>query len=167
MLTSLVKVYGGVKSPTWLLDLGDGYALLREHLKYSILPDAQVTRAIRNYLPVGEELPHITKWARFLLPNRQIARSVWREALRPPHQLRVSHNVKFTLDDKVCVGEVQYFTQLATQLHPEQQGDWTFHNVAIMKLYSEPDTELLKLSSQVLAASTLLNQIIICDVKAI
>ncbi|KAF8833937.1 hypothetical protein BDN67DRAFT_992757 [Paxillus ammoniavirescens] len=148
-------------------DLGNGYTLLHKHLKYSILPDAQVTQAIRNYLPVGEELPHITKWARLLLPNGQITHSVWREALKSPHQLRVSRNVKFTLDDKVCVGEVQYFTQLATQLHPEQQGDWTFYNVTIMKLYSEPDTELLKLSSQVLTTSTLLNQIIVCDVKAI
>ncbi|KIK81510.1 hypothetical protein PAXRUDRAFT_15206 [Paxillus rubicundulus Ve08.2h10] len=160
LLSALPELDDSAKGlPHGSIDLGDGYAL-RKRLKYSILPDAQVTQAIRNYLPVSEELPRITKQARLLLPNGQIARSAWREALKPPHQLQVSHNVKFTLDNKVHVSEVQYFTQVATQLHPEQQGDWTFHNIAIMKLYSEPDTELLKLSSQVLAASTLLNQII-------
>ncbi|KIK79377.1 hypothetical protein PAXRUDRAFT_16365 [Paxillus rubicundulus Ve08.2h10] len=164
LLSTLPELDDSAKClPHGSIDLGDGYTLLHKRLKYSILPDAQVTQAIRNYLPVSEELPRITKWAQLLLPNGQIADSVWREALKPPHQLQVSRNVKFTLDDKVHVGEVQYFTQLTTQLQPEQQGDWTFHNVTIMKLYSEPDTKLLKLSSQVLAASTPL----IRDVKAI
>ncbi|KIK74783.1 hypothetical protein PAXRUDRAFT_174624, partial [Paxillus rubicundulus Ve08.2h10] len=124
-------------------------------------------QAIRNYLPHCEELPRITKWARLLLPNGQIARLAWREMLKPPEQLRISHNVKFILGEKVRVGEVQYFTQLATPALPGQPAEWHFHNVAILKLYSELNTELLHLSSQVLAASTLLNKVVISDVKAI
>ncbi|KIK74860.1 hypothetical protein PAXRUDRAFT_19473 [Paxillus rubicundulus Ve08.2h10] len=153
--------------PYGTIDLKGGYALLHKRAKCSTLPDALVAQAIRNYLPHCEELPRITKWARLLLPNGQIARLAWREMLKPPEQLRISHNVKFILGEKVRVGEVQYFTQLATPALPGQPAEWHFHNVAILKLYSELNTELLHLSSQVLAASTLLNKVVISDVKAI
>ena len=49
----------------------------------------------------------------------------------------------------------------------ESEEEWTFHNVAILKPYSEPNVELFQASSQVLAASTLLDEIMICNVKAI
>ncbi|KAG8219180.1 hypothetical protein J3R82DRAFT_4901 [Butyriboletus roseoflavus] len=46
-------------------------------------------------------------------------------------------------------------------------GEWQFRNLAILKLYSEPDRRLLELSFQVVAASKLLNKIIVTDVKNI
>ena len=49
----------------------------------------------------------------------------------------------------------------------ELEEEWTFHNVAILKPYSEPNVELLQASLQVLATSTLLDKIMICNIKAI
>ena len=71
---------------------------------------------------------------------------------------------KFINGTKVHTGEVQYFTCLAIS-NPEEE--WSFSNVAILKLYLEPDIELLHLSSQVLAVFRLLNNIFVCDVKNI
>ncbi|KAF8834249.1 hypothetical protein BDN67DRAFT_915323, partial [Paxillus ammoniavirescens] len=73
--------------PYGAIDLEGGYVLLHKRAKCSTLPDTLVAQTIRNYLPHCEELPHITKWARLLLPNGQIARSAWREMLKPPEQL--------------------------------------------------------------------------------
>ncbi|KIK74094.1 hypothetical protein PAXRUDRAFT_90349, partial [Paxillus rubicundulus Ve08.2h10] len=150
--------------PYGSIDLEGGYALLCKCSKYSVHPDAQVSQAIQNYLPPHQEVPHITKWARLLLPNGQIARLAWRETLKAPEQLQISCNVKLTLDGNVWVGEVQYFTQLAI---PHQEGGWNFSNVTILKLYSKPNPELLQLSSQVLAVSKILDEIVICDIKTI
>lgn len=61
---------------------------------------------------------------------------------------------------------MQYFTQLAIQPTPESDV-WSFANVAILRLYTEPDIDLLRRSSQVLAASVLLDDLFVCDVKRI
>ena len=44
---------------------------------------------------------------------------------------------------------------------------WSFTNIAIVKLYAEPDVNLLHLLLQVLVASILLNDIFVCDMKKI
>lgn len=64
----------------------------------------------------------------------------------------------------IRVGEAQYYAQIPTG---EEGGNWSFQTVAVIKLFSPPDVELLKQSSQVLAASTLLDQLTIVDVKSI
>lgn len=46
-----------LKSPHGSIDLGDGYILLRKHSKYPVSPDNTVAQALRNYLPVDQELP--------------------------------------------------------------------------------------------------------------
>lgn len=75
---------------------------------------------------------------------------------------------QFVDGTKVRVGEVQYFTRLAIQSTlNDPEGDWTFANVAILKLYSDPDVEVLRLSSQVLTVSCLLDDLFVCDVKKI
>lgn len=79
------------------------------------------------------------------------------------------------MDGKVRVGEVQYFTRLAVHSLNDSDNDsdseseeqWKFNDVAILRLYSEPDSDLLGMSSQVLAVSTLLDDIYICDVQDI
>ena len=75
--------------------------------------------------------------------------------------------LKFLDTDKVQVGEVQYFTRLAVQSALHAQEGWSFTDVAVLKLYSEPDTDLLHLSLQVLAVSLLLDDLFICNVKSI
>ena len=62
------------------------------------------------------------------------------------------------------MGEVQFFTQLG---QTAEDGTTFFNNVAVVKLYSEPDPHLVRESSQVLAASTLLDSIKIINVKTI
>ncbi|KIK78286.1 hypothetical protein PAXRUDRAFT_16952 [Paxillus rubicundulus Ve08.2h10] len=145
--------------PPGAVDLGGGYALLCKHAKHPTVPDANVAHSITAFLAPGQEMPCIQKWARLLLPNGQIARSVWREALKPPEQLRVSHNVKFLLNGNVHCGEVQYFTQLSIKTWTLQEDQWEFCTVVVLKLYSEPDEKLRKLSSQVVPASKLLKDI--------
>jgi hypothetical protein len=80
--------------PNGAKDLGDGYALLRKHARYPTLPDNNIAHQIAALLPPGQPMPHIQKWSCLLLPNGQIARSLWREALEAPDQLRISRNVK-------------------------------------------------------------------------
>ena len=80
--------------PNGAKDLGDGYALLRKCARYPTLPDNDITHQIAALLPPGQPMPCIQKWSCLLLPNGQIARSLWREALKAPEQLRISSNVK-------------------------------------------------------------------------
>ena len=75
-------------------DLGDGYMLLRKCSRYPTLPDNNIAHHISAFLPPGQTIPHIQKWSRLLLPNGQVARSLWREVLKAPEQLRISCNVK-------------------------------------------------------------------------
>ena len=38
--------------------------------------------------------PKVTRWARLRLPNGQVARSRWKESLKPLQKLRTARNVK-------------------------------------------------------------------------
>ena len=76
--------------PYGSVDLGNGYVLLRKWAKYAIIPHGDKAAAILQFLSPGHALPHIKKWARLCLPNGQITRSAWREALRLPEQIHVS-----------------------------------------------------------------------------
>ena len=67
-------------------------------------------------------------------------------------------------NESIRCGEVQYFTQVATNM-PDNA--WKFLNLAILKTYSEPDRQLLELLFQVVAASKLLDNIIVTNVKNI
>ena len=75
-------------------DLGDSYVLLQKHSRYPTLPDDNVAHHIFTFLSSGQIIPHIKKWSRLLLPNGQVACSLWREVLKAPKQLRISRNVK-------------------------------------------------------------------------
>lgn len=41
-----------------------------------------------------QRIPKFARWARLRLPNEQIARSLWKESLKPLHKCRTSRNVK-------------------------------------------------------------------------
>lgn len=59
---------------------------------------------------------------------------------------------------------MQYFTRLAIAA---ADGNWEFTDVAVIRTYSAPDEELLRLSSHVLLASRLLDAISVIHVKQI
>ncbi|KIJ58220.1 hypothetical protein HYDPIDRAFT_178099 [Hydnomerulius pinastri MD-312] len=165
--------------PEGAVDLGDGYALLRKRDRRFAFPVRPHIQSIQDFLGPRREIPRIKRWARLKLPNGQIARSAWRELLKPIEKLRVSRNVKFILNDVIHFGEVQYFTRLAIdtrnhgddeELNEEDLQDderWQFTDVAIIRPYSVPDQDLLALSYQVLVSCKLLDDILIVNAKNI
>lgn len=82
-------------------DLGDGYVLLRAKDKASRnIPDCEKNTLI-TYLNDTHNLslsddwcPTITRWARLRLPNGQVARSTWKENLKPINKVRMARNIK-------------------------------------------------------------------------
>lgn len=80
--------------PPGSIDLGNGYMLLRKCDKYPVLPSHGTMGAIADFLDHPVPIPKIKRWARLLLPNGQVARSAWRECLKPPDKLRVSRMIK-------------------------------------------------------------------------
>lgn len=85
------------KLPQGSIDLGNGYVLLQAmDTTYHSISDDEV-KATRNYLhSVGftGQINSIIRWARIRLPNGQIARSRWKESLKPLDKVRMSRNVK-------------------------------------------------------------------------
>ncbi|KAJ8580047.1 hypothetical protein M405DRAFT_855068 [Rhizopogon salebrosus TDB-379] len=158
--------------PTGSVDLGDGFVLLRKRERYASLPDGEDARAITDFLGAGQLLPRIKKWARLLLPNKQIVRSAWRETVTAREQVRMSRNVKFKLTGQFRFGEVLYFTRLAVEVNNakgdgDDEDNWRFLDVAMIQMYSLPDEALLQLSSQTVASCTCSDRVLAIDVKDI
>lgn len=88
------------------LDLSGGYVLLRAQDRYSRLMKETEATALKKYIQSRHLLtqfgkdwpPKIVRWARLRLPNGQVARSRWKEALKPINKIRTARNVK------VCFG---------------------------------------------------------------
>ena len=105
----------------------------------------------------------VTRWARLLLPNGQVARCAWKEKSGGERAVRCSRNVKvlliwsmiaslpdgfflqLTYGDKERFGEVYFFYRISVE------GD-QWMPVALISLYSIPDPDLLKISSNTLLA---------------
>ncbi|KIK25481.1 hypothetical protein PISMIDRAFT_9517 [Pisolithus microcarpus 441] len=150
--------------PYGSVDLGDGYALLCKRSKHSVTLRGGEAIAVSQFLGPRHVVPRIKKWAWLRLPNGQIACSAWRESLRPAEQIRMSWNIKFLCDGETRCGEVRYFTRLATAAADD---NWEFVDVAIIRTYSAPDEDLLRLSNHVVLASHLLDAISVVKVKQI
>ena len=91
--------------PQGAKEVGDGYILLRARDRiHRPMRDCE-TIALRNYLESiamsldGNYSPSIVRWARLRLPNGQVARSSWKEKLKPLTKLRMARNVKVRLGD--------------------------------------------------------------------
>ncbi|KAA1473446.1 hypothetical protein DENSPDRAFT_779875 [Dentipellis sp. KUC8613] len=136
------------KYPRGSMPLDDGYVLLRakDTVSRPVLPAEG--RAILDYLGgtgrleslgSGEESQVVVRWARLRLPNTQIARSAWKENLKPISQVRMARNVKMKLNAEWHFGEVQYYFCL----HINQK----IVPLAMVSMYGPPDADLLKLSS--------------------
>jgi hypothetical protein len=86
--------------PRGSLDLGDGYVLLTATDNASREVDEFEGAAIRAYLvsaghpPSALWKPVVTRWSRVRLPNGQVARSAWKEKLKPIEKLRCARNIK-------------------------------------------------------------------------
>jgi hypothetical protein len=88
--------------PRGALDLTGGYVLLRAQDRYSRLMKETEAMALKKYIQSHHSLtqlgkdwpPKIVRWARLRLPNGQVARSRWKEALKPINKIRIARNVK-------------------------------------------------------------------------
>ncbi len=157
--------------PRGAVDLGQGYILLRARDRYdrSMRPLeasallhhlARRAGAERRGYSVGNSwCPKITRWARLQLPNGQVARSRWKESLKPLRKLRTARNVKarvsgitlqactdtrtfiiqFTADNSATgFAEVLYYFRCRQQN--------VVHTLAVISVYSQPDPQLLEAS---------------------
>jgi len=81
--------------PMGAVGLGDGYILLCKRDKRPWLPTGEEALVIAEFMTgLGQPLHHFKQWACLRLPNGQVARSLWREKLKPSSQVRISRNVK-------------------------------------------------------------------------
>ncbi|KJA13690.1 hypothetical protein HYPSUDRAFT_151321 [Hypholoma sublateritium FD-334 SS-4] len=133
--------------PRGAIDLGGGYALLRAQDKYdrALRPcEAQALaayiRGLDGTILGSDYCPKVTRWARLHLPNGQIARSRWKESLKPLNKVRMSRNVK------------------GRQM-----------TLALMSAYSEPNPNLLKASHGTFASCQYLGDdaLVVIDVLCI
>jgi hypothetical protein len=82
-------------------NIGDGYVFLRARDESACLIDGCEGAAIRGFYQESgfgnfdaSWFPHIVRWARIRLPSGQIARSAWKEKLKPIIGARMSRMVK-------------------------------------------------------------------------
>jgi hypothetical protein len=82
-----------VKIPRGARDLGDGYILLRAKDRTARLVEGKAGEAIKRYISdVSGDIamdwnPQVVRWARLRLPNGQVARSAWKEMLKPLNRI--------------------------------------------------------------------------------
>jgi hypothetical protein len=144
-------------------DIGDRYVFLRARDATACLIDGYAGAAICEFYQDkgfgnfdGNWFPHIVRWARLRLPNGQIARSAWKEKLKPLEQACMARNIKvfttssFSLSTSVLIllylqfkgdtrkpefGEVQFFFR--TKVGDEEL------SFALISVYTAPDATLL------------------------
>ena len=84
-------------------DIGNGYVLLRARDKAYYHINASERVVFAGYLKdtpshdidIDEDWsPGVVRWARLRLPNGQVARSAWKERLKPLNKVRMARNVK-------------------------------------------------------------------------
>jgi hypothetical protein len=102
--------------PRGAIDIGSSYLLLgpRElhQIDNSIIPALERLANSRNWQIKAEdsESMSIHRFARLLLPNGQIARSLWHEKKRPDEEVRVARNVKVNTVSYLVLSET--FSQI-------------------------------------------------------
>jgi len=152
--------------PYGAFPFGDGYALLwaKDSIRRPVSNHEAV--AIRaSGIPDNSNQPtgplEVLRWARLLLPNGQVAQSAWKEKARGEKVVRCARNVKVCVylisswfsfqwhplqviyEDKEQFGEVHFFYRISIGID-----QW--RPVALISLYSPPDPDLLKISSDTL-----------------
>lgn len=94
--------------PRGACEIGNGYVLLRakDNVRRSIstLEKAAFATYLRdhhNIDPGDDWAPVLVRWARLRLPNGQVARSAWKEKLKPLEKVRMARNVKVYLSSNI------------------------------------------------------------------
>ena len=97
--------------PSGAKDLGNGYALLRAHERKPSCMNYCECQELAKYLLInhGIQTPRdwqfmVTRWARLWLPNGQVARSAWKEKLKPLMKVRMARNVMVSLHTSFITG---------------------------------------------------------------
>ena len=163
--------------PRGAVDLGEGYALLRAQdqlrpmrkveaaaLLVYLKNQANVdVSAITSGCDKSDWCPNVARWARLQLPNGQIARSKWKEGLKPLDKVRISRNIKVfrtvTHSDS-CINANYELTQFRNNGTSGQQarfGEAQYYfrckiqdnifTLAVVSIYSEANSVLLKESA--------------------
>ncbi|KAJ6504329.1 hypothetical protein C8R47DRAFT_1174826 [Mycena vitilis] len=122
-------------------DLGNRYALLRAMDSTSRECRPCEHTAITTYLRRHGETTTRTsttviRWSRLRLPNGQIARSSWKETLKPLEQLRIARSIKFDVEGSSYLGEVLFYMLLRVNADTEPKP------VAVVSLYGPPHAGL-------------------------
>ncbi|KIN93118.1 hypothetical protein M404DRAFT_171788 [Pisolithus tinctorius Marx 270] len=93
LLAIMPKLNDGIKGdPMGSINLGDGYILLWKRDKRPWIPTGEEACIVSEF--IGRPPDRFKRWAQLCLPNGQIARSLWREKLKPSTQVCVSRNIK-------------------------------------------------------------------------
>jgi hypothetical protein len=83
------------------MDIGAGFILLRAKDRVLRAMHDCERQSFADYLKDTHTLqvpdgwcPAVARWARLRLPNGQVARSAWKEKLKPLEKVRIARNVK-------------------------------------------------------------------------
>ncbi len=90
--------------PHGALDIGDGFQLRRAMDSYDQEIVGKEKEAICQFLlqhGTNANTLRMRKWARLRLPTGQIARSAWKENLKPLEKLRMARNVKVRINQNI------------------------------------------------------------------
>ncbi|KAM6490940.1 hypothetical protein JOM56_013644 [Amanita muscaria] len=130
--------------PRGALSLGDGYYLLRACERNEREPTIEAeANIIRKFFKTRNDTSlSIRKWARLLLPNQQVARSLWRDGRGEGG--RTSRNVKL----KLSVNGYQVYSEVLYYFTSTTAPQGTAF--ALISTYSNPHVELLSVSHNTL-----------------
>ncbi|KDQ13164.1 hypothetical protein BOTBODRAFT_160772 [Botryobasidium botryosum FD-172 SS1] len=129
--------------PRYAVDIGDGFVLLRARdRRAQALESATMAEAICSHFNASPQ--PIARWARLRLPNGDVARSAWKECLKPLGTGQRARNIKALVDGVVVYGEVQFYFQ--------RQFKGKSEAFALLSLYSEPNMDLYEASHKTLYA---------------
>ncbi|KDQ09941.1 hypothetical protein BOTBODRAFT_116556 [Botryobasidium botryosum FD-172 SS1] len=152
------------KLPLTAIGLGGGYNLLHARDEYRQIISGPEGLAICAHLQSQGEsntVARLIRWAQLQLPNGQIARSAWKETLKPLEQVCMSRNVKvlLSLNGQPAFAEVHFYFRGTTPGTPTA--------FALVTPYSAPDPLLLQRSSNTLYACTCTETLQVVNVKCI
>ncbi|KAI9442694.1 hypothetical protein H4582DRAFT_1809812 [Lactarius indigo] len=157
-------------------DLGDGFVLLRARDTSPHPLRENEVRALRELFPSTPPSVSVRRWAKLRIPTGQNCYSAWKEKQKPLEKRRTARNVKVNpaspatfsrltallrLGGETRIAEVYFFIHLR---HEDQDTA-----LALVSLYSQPDSSLLRLSMNTLWSCVYLGDgaLKFVDVKAI
>ncbi|KAI0632910.1 hypothetical protein C8Q77DRAFT_1218345 [Trametes polyzona] len=137
--------HGPPRLPRGAVDVGADFVFLRA-LDFTECWVSNVKAAVfHKYLLVHGHQPavrvdhfsfQVQKWAHLHLPNDQVARSAWKENLKPLSKICIARIVQVSIDGHLEIGEVRYYCQMAVGA--------SLHTVALLSVFGPQDKALYK-----------------------